>query len=1592
MYEYDADGNLTDYTDARGNVYAYTYDTEGRHTSVTVNGKTTSYTYDENGNYSSITDANGNTSFYNYNSDGALLQFTDANGNVTTYTYNDANDLTRITYADGTFEAYTYNANGDLLSWTGRAGQTAVYTVDANGDFTGVVYSDGKENAYTYNADGYLLSANDIAFTYDADGNMTAQSFADGRSIQYTYDDDGYMASYADELGHVVNYTYTVDGGYDVLTDENGGLIVDYDYDANGYIVKATYGNGTYTTYTYDNYGQVTAIDNFAFDGTIASFVHYAYDSEGKRTSMTTSDGTWAYTYDAKDQLIGAVFTDNTGMVTQELAYTYDAMGNRLTATENGVTTTYTYNELNQIVSANGFEYRYDANGNLLEDEKRLYTWTADNRVASETLKSTGQTWVYEYDALGNRVSSTTNGVTTSWTVDASGNVMAEYVDGVWNRTYYQGNLLTGFVDKDGNEYFYNADALGTTISVTGADGGAVNTYSYDPWGKVLSSNEGIANDFTFVGGYGLMQNDSGTYFVRARNYDPQTGRWISPDPIGIEGGYNIYYYCSNNPILFVDISGFGYCPIHSTYLDEGIDEAIDKVRDKLVEELVNSTEFIKTCKKRFELVNKRWPGKIWINRRLSTIVGGALATVDKVGGLANLYKRTEEITEYIVDALITDIDKASQNYNDNYESKTWLGKMAFDIAYRITATVLGDNKLLDCTHDSPNCPSENIPPIADASATETIVARQDSQGKESIITLNGSASYDPAGQKATGISLYTWYKQLSSGEWIRTGGSAFSESNQVQKNGTTVKYALSVMDGDGAWNQNDVCITVNGEKKWVSIVSVYVHDGISPIANAGKSQNHKFGKEESSYSFTVSSINSKAFGEATLSGCFWVLGGVTYNQNYSDICITVYRDEHKQIDSAGKEHITYSYEWYYAGRIVSTTRSLNISLTVKDSNGLLSENPASVVLSVSSDSSNSSDPNDKTVAEGVGEAGYVQRGSKLSYTVEFENDPEFATAPAQWVRVFDTLDGSKYDLDSFVLEEFCIAGNTFIVGDGRDSFNRTVELAILDYTITATVSINLVTDEDMEITQLVAEFMAVDPESGFMLQDLENGLLPVNDAFGSGEGHISYTINAWDDLPSGTEITNTAKIYFDFNDPIDTPTTLNTIDADAPSAVELDASANEDGLITLSMNGTDAASGVAGYNLRWSTDGEQFIDYGYTTYPQLQLPGRGGMTYYFQAQAVDAVGLVSEWSGIQSVAVSGAPTGLTGDTVGLSWKAVAGAETYVVEYSTDDFEHFVRIQVAGTSLDSFRLPAGSYRWRVRAAGLDEWQEGETIVSADAVNMPKLLQSNDDRVLDVFFGKANGVWNGNYEAQHVGIGEWNGTNEVVPLNGKNAVTDIFNGSDDANVLLLTDDANGDALFIDDIYSAFPEGLDAQARLAKIDEIRAGAGDDIVDLTSRRFDYIGGGMTVKGGLGNDTIWANNGDNTLFGDAGNDRIVGAGGNDVIVGGSGDDSLHGGGGEDIFAFGGNWSNDVVEQLPDGKVTLWFEDGSLDKWDAASLTYRDGDKSVAVSGVTAENISLKFGDDGSEQYGKLLESGAFDEFSSERIFENKNTKGMLA
>ena len=358
---------------------------------------------------------------------------------------------------------------------------------------------------------------------------------------------------------------------------------------------------------------------------------------------------------------------------------------------------------------------------------------------------------------------------------------------------------------------------------------------------------------------------------------------------------------------------------------------------------------------------------------------------------------------------------------------------------------------------------------------------------------------------------------------------------------------------------------------------------------------------------------------------------------------------------------------------------------------------------------------------------------------------------------------------------------------------------------------------------------------------------------------------------------------------------------------------------------------------------------------------------------------------------------GLAGSKDEVSWEASGIAPQYTVEYSTDDFGHVIRFNTTGTAVDMLNLPAGTYQWRVATATDDEeaWVVGEEIVSDNTGNAPKVIRSKADASDDMFFATPSGTWDSRYAAKHTGFaGEWTGTGKTVSACGRGRIRDLFFGSADPGTLFLTDSENGDALFLDDVFTGLPEEIKEEqtARLFRIQEIYGGAGDDIIDMTSQRFEYTGNKISISGGDGNDVIWANKGTNNLFGDAGDDRIVGASGKDLIVGGIGNDTMHGGGGDDVFTFCDNWGADTVEQLETGTVTLWFASESKGFWDETTLTYTDGENSVTVIGVTPDRITLNFGEDESGYYDYYSDLSAFDEYLMDRIFTKNDEEGLLA
>ena len=336
-----------------------------------------------------------------------------------------------------------------------------------------------------------------------------------------------------------------------------------------------------------------------------------------------------------------------------------------------------------------------------------------------------------------------------------------------------------------------------------------------------------------------------------------------------------------------------------------------------------------------------------------------------------------------------------------------------------------------------------------------------------------------------------------------------------------------------------------------------------------------------------------------------------------------------------------------------------------------------------------------------------------------------------------------------------------------------------------------------------------------------------------------------------------------------------------------------------------------------------------------------------------------------------------------MTWTDGEYAGGYLVEIARNDaFGNAIRI---ATDAKAFDVVSATGTYFCQAAESDGAFTADSASWSSSEAAPRQVVSNANTRSDIFFASIDedDVWSGLYQAKNTVTGE------KASISGKNRIRDTFSGAEsDANILYLSDTANGDALFMDDIYSEFGEA----ARLSLIREIRSGAGDDVVDMTSGRYTAELAGMTVRGGAGDDVLWGAAGGNSLFGDAGNDRIAGGVGDDVIAGGTGNDTLAGGGGNDIFTFGGNWGKDVVSQAADGAVTLWFETGDISKWDASSFTYTDGDNSVQVSGVAADKITLKFGS--SEGYDALAAAGAFLESTAESVFETEamRTQGVLA
>ena len=591
-YDYDAQDNLTEVTDP-------------------VDG-TTTYAFDDLGNQVSQTSPDTGTTTFQYDAAGNLTQKTDAKGQVFTYSYDVLNRLTLIDGPGSDSDVtYTYDicpyGQGRLCSLT-RGIATVEYRHNAFG-YTAVMTQSVESWA------NYETATSTLSYGYDAAGRVAMTRYPSGAEVAYTYDSAGNVTdvtltqdgsvtplisqSYYHPFGPLFGATFGNGQGYYAARDMayrqswaySGpyyGLINPYTgYDGNGNILM-TFGAEN-QDFTYDALNRLDT----------ASGAHgirdYDYDANGNRTQLTADSATTRYGYTPQTNRLAAIDGDSQVI---EL----DANGN--TTQLRGMALSYTPD--NRLKAVTGYaDYRYNGLGQRVyklakvsgavgQGDKRVFHYGQDGklRVEAGPTGAIRREYIYLNGQPLAMLDYTPAGGEAFLSADFDGDGTITWSDFYeWYFLHYnrpegpdpaydvtgdgvndQGdiNFLIGCVhtnvgscvteEYETSLYYVHNDHLGTPKALTDEAGIEVWSATHTPFGQASvdadpdGDEEVVEFNLRFPGQY--YDEETGLHYNYFRYYDPETGRYITSDPIGLEGGYNTYEYVSNNPLISIDING----------------------------------------------------------------------------------------------------------------------------------------------------------------------------------------------------------------------------------------------------------------------------------------------------------------------------------------------------------------------------------------------------------------------------------------------------------------------------------------------------------------------------------------------------------------------------------------------------------------------------------------------------------------------------------------------------------------------------------------------------------------------------------------------------------------------------------------------------------------------------------------------------------------------------------------------------------------------------------------------------------------------------------------------------------------------------
>jgi RHS repeat-associated protein len=565
-------GKVIRTTDPLNNITTFGYTPRAELNAITVPGnRTTTLEYNTAGDVVKIVNAGGSETLFQTDGAGRTITTTDPLGFDTRTEYNGVSQVTktidpllqetRLTYdpaqrpesvidpRNNTIERYQYDNNDRITAVTDALNKSTNLQYDTAGRLSQSTDRKGQVTTYTYDNLNRPITINFAGVTrtvsYDAIGRINRIN-EPGTSISYAYD--------------------TVDRITSVTSDSAAGRhVVGYEYDNIDRLTRRTVNGADPTTYSYDNASRLTSI------GYRNQTTTYTWDTSSRLTAKTLPNGIkQELAYDNADRLLSLAYRKTDNSVIETITYTYDAKGQRLSKSLSGTSTretpfTATYDAANRMSSITltgtnqSYTLNYDDNGNLTSKTDTAnatnitnYSWDSRNRLIGIT--APGTTASFKYDVLGRRIEKTVNSNTVNYIYDGD-QAIAEVTAGAVSAAILTGpnidEVLARYAGSGNRTYL--TDALGSVIAQANDTQAVENYYSYTPYGETQSSGPDGGN----ASQYTARENDgTGLYYYRARYYDPILKRFISSDPIGLDGGINAYAYVGGNPVSFADPSG----------------------------------------------------------------------------------------------------------------------------------------------------------------------------------------------------------------------------------------------------------------------------------------------------------------------------------------------------------------------------------------------------------------------------------------------------------------------------------------------------------------------------------------------------------------------------------------------------------------------------------------------------------------------------------------------------------------------------------------------------------------------------------------------------------------------------------------------------------------------------------------------------------------------------------------------------------------------------------------------------------------------------------------------------------------------------